>query len=155
MASAMGAIVIPLVTVVLVSCAHAPAPSPAAARTARLYPANDPARPGGELAVQFTDDGSGHGTMEFTLPYGEPVKGEYSEVVGSPVGFGSIYRAVFGPTRATTTSSSVAPRGNPGTVSAFGAQGTRVNCELYRDRASGHGSGGCQTSTGFLYRLQY
>jgi hypothetical protein len=87
------------------------------------------------------------------MPYGETVKGEYSPVAGGTVGFGSIYNAVFGPNGVAATSA--APAGTPGKVSGYGVDGTQIACEYYRDGASGHGSGACHTSTGFLYRLQF
>jgi hypothetical protein len=55
----------------------APPPSPSEiVRSGRLYPANDLARPGGVLSAQFTDSGTGHGSIEMTMADGEVLKGE-------------------------------------------------------------------------------
>jgi len=129
-------------------------PAPAAvsaARTARLYPANNGAQAGGVRTAQLRDEGAGHGTIEFTMPYGETIHGEYSAVSAGASGFGSIYNAVFGPQGVAATKA--APSGSPGTVTGYGAQGTRLECEYYS--TSEHASGACRTSTGFLYRFQY
>jgi hypothetical protein len=159
---------------VLASCASAPQPSPAraaahavpgahsapppqpaaaagAGHTARLYPANNSAHSGGERTAQLKDEGNGRGTFEFTMPYGEKIKGEYSPAGAGAAGFGNIYNAVFGPNGVAATK--VPPNGNPVTVTAYGSDGTRLECEFYS--ASGHAAGACRTSTGFLYRLQY
>jgi len=139
------------------AAAHAaPAAKPAAppvtpAHTIRLYPANNAAQAGGVRTAQLTDEGSGRGTIEFTMPYGETLKGEYSAVTGGTAGFGSIYNAVFGPNGVAATNA--APSGSPVSVTGYGADGTRLECEYYS--ASGHAAGACRTSTGFLYRLQY
>lgn len=75
----------------MTSCVQPESPRPAPAshpndivRSGRLYPANDFARTGGVLSAQFTDTGTGHGTIEMTMPDGEVQKGEYSVVRGAP-----------------------------------------------------------------------
>ena len=123
----------------------------AAGRTARLYPANGAANAGGVRTAQLTDQSPGRGTIEFTMPYGETLTGEYAPASAGAAGFGSIYNAVFGPKGAAATNA--APSGSPGTVTGYGVDGTRLKCEYYG--AGGHASGACLTSTGFLYRLQY
>jgi len=87
------------------------------------------------------------------MPYGETVKGEYSPVAANTAGFGSIYNEVFGANAAATTGA--ASKGRPGKLLGYGAQGTQIKCEYYRNGATGHATGACSTSTGFLYRLQY
>lgn len=47
------------------------------------------------LSAQFTDSGTGHGTIEMTMPDGEVRKGEYSVVRGGAVQFGSIFESVY------------------------------------------------------------
>jgi len=128
---------------------HPAAPAVSAAGTARLYPVNNGALAGGVRTARLTDEGNGRGTIEFTMPYGERINGEYAPVADGTAGFGSIYKAVFNPNGKAT---SAAPKGSPSSVTAAGVDGTRVECEYYSD--SGHWSGGCRTSTGFLYRLQ-
>lgn len=44
---------------------------------------------------------------------------------------------------------------SPGVADAVGNRGTTIRCEFYNDNVSGHGFGGCLTSTGAAYRLQY
>ena len=137
--------------------AHASAPRAAAAgaqaqsHTAQLFPANSGAEAGGVRSGRVTDEGAGRGTLEFTMPYGEKVRGECAPVTGSATGFGALYNALFGPNAAA----SAAKTGTPGRVSGYGADGTQIECEYYRNGSSGQVSGACRTSTGFLYRLQY
>ena len=123
----------------------------AAGHTVRLYPANNAAQAGGVRTAQLTAASGGRGTIEFTMPYGETLKGEYAPASVGAAGFGSIYNAVFGPNGVAATNA--APSGNPTTVSGYGVDGTRFQCEYYD--AGGHASGACHTSTGFLDRLQY
>lgn len=137
-------------------------PAPASApvvRSARLYPANDLARPGGVLSAQFIDSGTGHGLIEMTLPDGEVLTGEYTVVRGGAVQFGSIFESVYGPggvATGTGTASTYSMAGSsPGTASAFGSKGSSMDCEFYNDNVSGHGMGACRSSQGALYRLQY
>jgi hypothetical protein len=101
--------------------------------------------------AQLTDAQGGRGAIEFTMPYGEVIKGEYAPADAGAVEFGSLYNAVFGPNGVAATKTP--PSGSPGTVTGYGVEGTRFECEYYS--ASGHGSGACRTSTGFLYRLQF
>jgi hypothetical protein len=150
----------------MTSCVQPEAPRPApayrpsqAVRSARLYPANDLARSGGVLSAQFMDSGTGHGTIEMTMPDGEALRGEYSVVRGGTVQFGSIFESVYGPggiaTGTGTTSNYSMPGSSAGAASAFGSKGTSMDCELYNDNVSGHGMGACKSSQGALYRLQY
>ena len=81
------------------------------------------------------------------MPDGEVLKGEYSLVRGGAVGFGTIYGRAY--TAATV------PGGSPGQASLFGDRGTSMQCEVYNDNFSGHGYGGCQSSKGGIYRIQY
>ena len=127
------------------------------AREAHLYPVNEAASATGVLTAHFNAYGTGHGEIEITMPDGELLKGEYSIVRGGTIGFGSIFGAVYG-RKGTVTGTSTSyevPGGSPGVASAFGNKGTSAQCEFYNDNFSGHGYGGCQTSTGALYRIQY
>ena len=131
----------------------------ACARSARLYPANDVARPQGVLTAKFMAYGTGHGSIEIALADGEILKGEYSIVRGGSMGFGSVYASVYGPggsTSGTATGSSYAVEGgSAGAASLFGDRNTSMDCEFYNDNFSGHGRGACRSSLGGLYRLQY
>lgn len=129
------------------------------ARDARLYPVNQSANKNGVLVAHFMSYGTGHGEIEIPMPNGELLKGEYSLVRGGSIGFGSIYGAVYGnggsASVAGTTTSYEIPGGSPGRADAFGDKGTSMQCEFYNDNFSGHGYGGCKTSKGALYRIQY
>lgn len=127
--------------------------------TARLYPANDIATHTGVLQARFMRYGTGHGELEITMPDGELLKGEYSVISGGSVGFGTIFSRVYGPhgsaTVTSTGTSFVTPGGSPGMASAFGPNGTSIQCEFYLNNMSGHGAGACQSSAGALYQLQF
>ncbi len=130
------------------------------ARTAHLYPANNSANATGVLDAHFMSYGSGHGEVEIDAPDGEVLKGEYSIVRGGITGFGSIFGAVYGKNGAAAgfaanTTHTIEENGSPGTVSAYGNKGTSLQCEFYNDNSSGHGYGGCKSSKGLFYRLQY
>jgi hypothetical protein len=138
----------------------APSPGPSAiVRSARLYPSNDLARASGVLSAQFTASGTGHGSIEMTLPDGEVLKGEYTVVRGGAIQFGSIFESVYGPggfaTGTGTSSTYTTPGSSKGMASAFGSKGSSMDCEFYNDNVSGHGMGACKSSQGALYRLQY
>lgn len=131
----------------------------ACARTAHLYPANDSAIATGVLDLHFMSYGTGHGEIEIAMPDGEVLRGEYSIVPGGTIGFGSIIAAVHTPGGSAsgyaTGTSYQTEDGSPGTASAFGPKGTSPQCEYYNDNFTGHGFGGCRSSMGALYRLQY
>src|SRR5262249_7142349 len=93
---------------------HPAAPAVSAAGTARLHLVNNGALAGGVRTARLTDEGSERGTIEFSMPYGERINGEYAPVAGGTGGFGSLYNAVFNPGGAAK---SAAPKGNPGSVS--------------------------------------
>ena len=128
-------------------------------REARLYPSNESAKSKGVLVGKFLASGSGHGSLEVTLPDGELLNGEFSIVRGGSIGFGNIYGSVFGVGGSATYSgnatSYVVAGSSQGVASAFGSKGTTMECEFFNDNFSGHGYGGCKSSTGELYRLQY
>jgi hypothetical protein len=129
------------------------------AKMGHLYPANADASATGVLEAHYKAYGTGHGEMEIPMPDGEVLKGEYSLVRQGAIGFGSILAAVSGPGGSAygygTATSYVIEGGSPGMASVFGTKGTSMQCEFYNDNLSGHGYGGCRSSTGALYRLQY
>lgn len=129
------------------------------AMTAHLYPANDVATSGGVLEAHFTAYGTGHTTVSATMPDGEILTGEATVVRGGSMGFGTIFASVYGAGGSAagsgiSTSYNI-PGGSPGMASLFGTKGTSMECEFYNDNFSGHGYGGCKSSKGGLYRLQY
>ena len=133
--------------------------SASCAKTAHFYPANQEASTTGVLNAEYMSYGTGNGAMTIKMPDGETLKGEYSIVRGGTVGFGNIYASVYGTAGAATGMASsmsyAMPGGSPAVASLFGDRGTSMQCEFYNDNVSGHGYGGCQSSKGGLYRLQY
>lgn len=117
------------------------------AKNASLYPANDVAAASGVLTARYMSYGAGHGEIEVTAADGEVLKGEYSLVRGGGMSFGVIFGKAY--------SSMTTPGGSPGQASLFGTRGTTMQCEFYNDNFSGHGYGGCQSSKGAIYRIQY
>ena len=119
----------------------------ACAKSASLYPANEIAASTGVLNAKYMSYGAGHGEIEVTASDGEVLKGEYSLVRGGGMSFGVIFGKAY--TGMTT------PGGSPGQASLFGNRGTSMQCEFYNDNFSGHGYGGCQSSKGAIYKIQY
>jgi len=127
--------------------------------SARLYPVNEMAASTGVLVAKYKSYGTQHGEMSVALPSGEVLNGEYSVVSGGSVGFGSVYGQVYGQGQVATgyaTSNSFSMSGSgQGMASLFGDKGSVMTCEFINNNFSGHGHGGCQTSTGALYRVIY
>jgi hypothetical protein len=127
---------------------------------AQFYPANQAAAALGVLNGEYVTNGRGNGSINITMPDGEILTGQYSIVQQGAVGFGSIYASVnnnfggsasgFGLSRA-----SVLETGSAGAASLFGNKRTSMQCEFYNDNRTHHGYGGCRTSKGALYRLQF
>lgn len=138
-----------LTSVALIGCA----------RDARLYPINDTSIATGVLEAHFMSYGTGHGGIEIPMPDGELLKGEYSLIRGGSFGSGSVYGSVYGMGQSVSFNSHSAsysmPGASAGTASVFGNKGTSMICEFFNDNFSGHGNGGCRTSKGGLYRLQF
>jgi hypothetical protein len=127
----------------------------ASERTARLYPSNDAASKDGLINVTYTDTGMGHGPISFSMPNGERIKGEYSTQDTASYGFGSIL-ALAGNTVSTASGTSMrVPGSMPGTISAIGERGTRIECEYFVNVSTSAGSGACKSSTGAIYRLHF
>ncbi len=129
-------------------------------RDARLYPANDAAAIDGVLVVSFVDSPfNRNGELELKMPDGELLKGEYSTVENASASFGTIYASVYG-TGGSAQGSATAvglhqPGSTVGMASAFGNQGTRLECEYFVNNRSGKGGGACKTSRGGLYRMHF
>ena len=128
-------------------------------REAHMYPMNETATGQGVLTVKLKSYGTGHGGIEIKTPDGEDLTGEYAIVREGIVGFGSIYGAAWGTGGSASVSGnssfSTMQRGSPGTAAAFGSKGTSMECEFYNDNLTGHGTGGCKSSRGAVYKLMY
>ena len=129
------------------------------AQTGHLYPANAEASATGVLEAHYKAYGTGHGELTIAMPDGEVLNGEYTIVRQGAIGFGSIIASVSGPGGSAYGSGFASgyamEGGSPGMASVYGTKGTSMQCEFYNDNWSGHGYGGCRSSTGALYRLQY
>ena len=89
---------------------------------------------------------------------GTLLTGEYSTVPSGNVAWGSIYASVVGSRgSASATGSGVAYSGSagvPGSAIMTGS-GHIIQCEFVSNVMSGHGSGGCQSNDGTLFKLMY
>lgn len=132
-------------------------------RVATLYPGNESAVALGVLKATFTAGNVGHGTVEVPMPDGEIIRGEFSIVREGVIGFGTVFASVYGnglrsgvgATGSAFSSNYSVAGTSQGTATGFGTKNTRIECEFLNDNYSGHGYGGCRTSTGALYRIQY
>jgi hypothetical protein len=99
-----------------------------------------------------------HGTISVKYTDGTLLIGEYSTVPRGNVAWGSIYAGVIGPRGgASTTGSGIAYSGSagvPGSAIMTGS-GHVIQCEFISNVMSGHGSGGCQSNDGTLFKLMY
>jgi hypothetical protein len=126
----------------------------------QFYPANQEANAFGVLNGEYITNGPGNGTITINMPDGEILTGQYSIVQSGAMGFGSIYASVnnnaggsasgFGMSRNTALETA-----SPGMASLFGNKGTSMQCEFYNDNRTHHGYGGCRTTKGALFRLQF
>ncbi len=127
-------------------------------KQARMYPVNDIASQTGVLKAKYIDSGSGGGKISLTMPDGEILKGEYTTVDQSVVGFGSIYKSVYvsGDALGTGSTPAVSISGShSGMVAMFGNRGTMMQCEYYVGGWAGNGKGACKSSSGAIYRLHF
>ena len=116
------------------------------ADSARVYPLDPAAAQAGTPKIDFERRGMGHGPVTVTMPDGEVLHGEYQITENAAVGVGIAGAHI---------SSAVAyGSGRPVVISASGDRGTIINCEGAAD-IGGHGSGVCETSRGFKYRLMF
>jgi hypothetical protein len=126
----------------------------------QFYPANEAANAFGVLNGEYITNGRGNGTINIQMPDGELLTGQYSIVQQGAVGFGSIYANVnnnFGASASgfQMNRSSVLETSSQGMASLFGNKGTSMQCEFYNDNRTHHGYGGCRTTKGALFRLQF
>src|ERR1700730_7074811 len=125
----------------------------------QFFPVNNEANAIGLLNGEYVTNGVGNGTINTQMPDGELLTGQYSIVQGGTVGFGNIYASVYGSGGAAsgfaTRRSGTVERGSPGMASLYGNKGTSMQCEFYNDNVTHHGYGGCRTSKGAEFRLQF
>lgn len=116
------------------------------AYTARLYPVNDVASRAGVLTALIVDGQNGRGQLSVQY-LGEPLQGEASRVGSSHPGFGQVHQTVLGVWSAPVV-------GRRGVANAFGARGTRVQCE-YVLSAPNQGTGVCAFSDGANFQMHF
>lgn len=114
--------------------------------SARVYPVDPAAMQAGTPKIQFERYGTGHGPVTVTMPDGEILHGEYQVTENAAVGIGFA---------GTQTATAIGYGSNRHVViSATGDRGTIMNCDGVAD-IGGHGSGMCETSRGFKYRVMF
>ena len=130
---------------ILAACALAVTLS-ACADTARVYPLDPAAMQAGTPKIEFERRGMGSGPVTVTMPNGELLHGEYQVTENAAIGIGFA---------GTQTATAIGYGSNRHVViSATGDRGTIMNCDGTAD-IGGHGSGICQTSQGFKYRVMF
>jgi hypothetical protein len=116
------------------------------ADSARVYPLDSAAMQAGTPKIEFQRQGIGKGPVTVTMPDGEILHGEYQVTENAAVGIGFAGRQ---------TATALAYGSNRHVViSATGDRGTIMNCDGAAD-IGGHGSGTCETSRGFKYRVMF
>jgi hypothetical protein len=113
---------------------------------ARLSPIDPAATQAGTPKIKFEWRGLGRGPVTVTMPDGEVLQGEYQVTNNDSVGV-SIPGVQIGTTVASGSSRHVA-------ISANGDRGTIITCDGTTDSA-GRGSGTCETSRGYKYRVTF
>jgi hypothetical protein len=114
--------------------------------SARVYPLDPAAMQAGTPKIDFERHGTGRGPVTVTMPDGEILHGEYQVTEDAAVGIG------FAGTHAATAIGYGSNRRV--VISATGDHGTIMNCDGTAD-IDGHGSGTCETSRGFKYRVMF
>jgi hypothetical protein len=119
---------------------------PGCSDSARVYPLDPAAMQAGTPKIDFERRGMGRGPVTVTMPDGEMLHGEYQVTENASVGIG-----VAG----SQTATAIGYGSNRHVViSATGDRGTIMNCDGAAD-IGGHGSGTCETSRGFKYRVMF
>jgi hypothetical protein len=113
---------------------------------ARLFPLDPAAKQAGTPRIDFEWRGLGRGPVTVTMPDGEILHGEY-QITKSAAGGVSIPGVQIGSTVADGSSRHVV-------ISANSDRGTIINCDGATDTA-GRGSGTCETSRGYKYRVTF
>jgi hypothetical protein len=114
---------------------------------ARLSPADPAATQAGTPKIEFEWHGLGRGPVTVTMPDGEILHGEYQITENAAGGGVSIPGMQIGGTVAYGSSRHVV-------ISANSDGGTIINCDGATDTA-GRGSGTCETSRGYKYRVTF
>lgn len=137
-----------LVAVVLLLCG--------CTRTARLYNLDT-----GEMTIitaSYRGGGGAHGTLSGTFKSGETIRGEYSVVTHTVVGWGSVYSSVYSGTSSATgngTAMAVATGGKQeGSAVLTGDKGTVLDCEFLVG-SNPHGIGACKDNHGGKYKMLF
>ena len=123
-----------------------------------FYPANPEANAIGILTGEYQTVGPGAGSLRAAMPDGEVLTGQYAVVQAGASGFGSIYASALAPLAVPGVvygRSRTAERSSPCQASLFGDHGTSMQCEFYNDNVFHHGYGGCRSSRGAVFRLQF
>ncbi len=129
--------------------------------TYHLYPVNDMASEVGALQASG-QTGTSLGRFNVNLPSGEVIRGESSTIRNDAFALSGVYASAFALEEPTSISpdihKSILNRITPtkytrGLITtAFGDDGTRMECEGYWDTRSLTGLGGCRMSDGSLFR---
>ena len=123
-----------------------------------FYPANPEANAIGVLTGEYQADGPSLGSLRAVMPDGEVLTGQYAIVSADASGFGSIYTSVLTPLAApaSCTAEAVWPSARARAEPPCSAiAGTSMECEFYNDNVFNHGYGGCRSSRGAIFRLQF
>ena len=123
-----------------------------------FYPANPEANAIGVLTGEYQADGPRLGSLRAVMPDGEVLTGQYAIVSADASGFGSIYTSALTPLAVPGVvygRSRMAERSSPCRATVFRDRGTAMECEFYNDNVFNHGYGGCRSSRGAVFRLQF
>jgi hypothetical protein len=123
-----------------------------------FYPTNPEANALGIPTGEYQTVGPGAGSLRAVMPDAEVLTGQYAIVQAGASGYGSIYASALAPVAVPGVvygRSRMAERSSPCQASLFGDQGTLMQCEFYYDNVFHHGYGGCSSSHGAVFRLQF
>ena len=123
-----------------------------------FYPVNPNAKAIGVLMGDYQASGPRSGSLRAVMPGGEVLTGQYVIVSADASGFGSIHASALTPLSAPGAvygQSRMAERSSPCRATLFGDRGTSMECEFYNDNVFHHGYGGCRSSRGAVFRLQF
>jgi hypothetical protein len=136
----------------MIGCA---ARSHSASAEARLYNLSS-----GEIIVaHFDSHPNGKGTINFSFPSGEVLKGEYITLHNKEVTWGSVYGTVYGGgTVGSVSGSGTSVRRGAteyGSAIVTGDKGTVLQCEYLSSSSRVSGTGACRDNHGNLYKLMF
>jgi hypothetical protein len=143
-----------ILTASLAGCSSAPQHG-----AVNFYPVNAEANAIGIPTGEYQNVGPGAGSLRAVMPDGEVLTGQCAIVQAGASGFGSIYASAFAPLAIPGVvygRSRTAERSSPCLASLVGDHGTTLmQCEFYYDNVFHHGYGGCRSSRGAVFRLQF